>query len=102
MERLIWNITVRRCGSSIEPIEIMRLAEDATLVQGELLAGAELASTGVARKTRQMVDVIPSPSHPIRRRYRATATGTLGTKSPKLFNTTIITILILYRVITML
>ena len=61
----------------------MRPAEDAALVEGELLAGAELAAARVAGEARQVVDVLAGPAHPIRRRYRTAAPGTLGPESPK-------------------
>ena len=89
--RLTWQkkkkkkkITVGGRGAGVEAVEVVRLAEDASLVQSKLFTGAELASAGVAGETRQVVDVFAGPPHPIGGRYRTAAAGALGSKSPKL------------------
>ena len=78
------KITVGGRGAGVEAVEVVRLAEDASLVQSKLFTGAELASAGVAGETRQVVDVFAGPPHPIGGRYRTAAAGALGSKSPKL------------------
>jgi len=58
----------------------MGLTQHLVVLQGELLAGGQLPLTAVARKTRQMVDVLPGPAHPVAGLYVAGALGALDTK----------------------
>ena len=77
-----WQFTVGGCGTGVEAVEVVRLAEDTPFVQSELFTGAELASAGVAGETRQMVDVFPRPTYPIRRRYRPVTPSAFSAKRP--------------------
>lgn len=60
----------------------MCFAKNAAFVQGEFFTGAELAPTGVAGKTGQMIDVFTCPSDPIGGRNGSTASSALGSKRP--------------------
>ena len=46
------GLTVGWSRSGVQAVQVVGLAENAAFVQGEFLAGAELASTSVACETR--------------------------------------------------
>lgn len=76
------RLTVGRRGAGVEAVQVVSLAQDAAFVQGELFAGAQLASAGVASEAGQVIDVLARPPHPVGGRNGAAAPGALCTKRP--------------------
>jgi hypothetical protein len=75
------TLTVRRGAAAVQDLEVMRLTENAVLMQCELLPGAELPLAGVAGETGQVVHVVPGLAHPVARRDATAALGALGPKT---------------------
>jgi len=75
------GLTIRRRAAPVQYLEVVRLAQHAVLVQGELFACAELPLARVAGEARQMVDVVPGLAHPVACRDASTALGTLGAET---------------------
>lgn len=63
----------------------MTLTQDPVPVQSELLPRGQLTLTAIARKTGQVVDVLPGSPHPVR---RLDSSVTLGTLRPELSEST--------------
>jgi len=79
------GLTVRGGAAPVQDLEVVCLAENAILVQRELLARAELPLAGIAGEAGQVVHVVPRFAHPVARRDAAAALGALGaeTSAPK-------------------
>lgn len=67
--------TVVARGAALDGLEVVLLAEDAVVVEGELLARAELPLAGVAGEAGEVVDAVASPPHPVRGADAAAALG---------------------------
>jgi hypothetical protein len=75
------GLTIRRSAAPVQYLEVVRLAQHAVLVQGELFACAELPLARVAGEAGQVVDVVPGLAHPVACRDTSTALGTLGAET---------------------
>jgi len=58
-------LTIGRGVVALDDVEIVRLAEQPCVQEGELLAGRQLTRASVACEAGQMINPFPSPSHPI-------------------------------------
>jgi len=76
----VLGIAVLRGGRvvALDHIQVVSLAEQPGVQEGELLTRGQLARAGVAGETRQVVDSVFGPSHPIARAHAAPAFRTLG------------------------
>ena len=75
------GLTIRRSAATVQDLEVVRLAQHAVLVKGELLACAELPFARVAGEAGQVIDVVPGLAHPVACRDASTALGTLGAEA---------------------
>jgi hypothetical protein len=75
------GLTIGRSAAPVQYLEVVRLAQHAVLVQGELFASAELSLARVAGEAGQVVDVVPGLAHPVACRYTSTALRTLGAET---------------------
>ena len=63
---------------AVDRLAVVGLAEHFVVLESELLAGGQLALAALARKTRQMIDVVLGAPHPVARLNVARAFGALG------------------------
>lgn len=59
--------TLTAARASFNDLDVMRFAQHFVFLKRELFARGQLTFARVARETRQMVDVLPGATHPIRR-----------------------------------
>jgi hypothetical protein len=44
------GLTIRGCAAAVDGVEVVRFAENSSVVQGELLAGGQLSLARIARE----------------------------------------------------
>lgn len=64
---------IRRGVVALDDVEVVGLAEEPRVQQGELLPGGQLTRTSVAGETRQMINPLSGPSHPVACAHAAAA-----------------------------
>jgi len=75
------RLTIGRGVVALDDVEIMRLAEQSGVQEGELFAGRQLTRASVAREAGQMINPFPGPSHPIAGAHAASAFRALCAES---------------------
>jgi len=75
------RLTIGRGIVALDDVEIMRLAEQSGVQEGELFAGRQLTRASVAREAGQMINPFPGPSHPVAGAHAASAFRALCAES---------------------
>lgn len=74
------SLTIGRSVVAFDDVQVVSLAKQSGVQEGELLACGELTGTGVAGETRQMIHPFPGPSYPIPRTHASTTFRAFGTE----------------------
>jgi len=74
-------LTIGRGVVALDDVEIVCLAKQSGVQEGELLTGRQLTRASVACEAGQMINPFPSPSHPIPSAHAAPAFRALCSKS---------------------
>ena len=74
------SLTIGRGVVAFDDVQVVSLAEQSGVQESELLARGELAGTGVAGETRQMIHPFPGPPHPVASAHTSTTFRAFSTE----------------------
>ena len=74
------SLTIGRGVVAFDDVQVVSLAEQSGVEEGELLSGGELTGTRVAGETRQMIHPFPGPPHPVASAHTSTTFRAFSTE----------------------